>query len=132
MEITDLDVVVPEPKKIRFGGVEYAVPADLPMEIFLRLNQANAIRKEDGSPDQVKQIEVMTDVLSDLFTWELVEKNATPEQIAPIKEQVHKILMRRGSRFVFSLVGSIYKDDDEKADANETDPTAAPAQPDAA
>ncbi len=126
-DIQDLDVIVPEPKRVKFGGVEYELPPDLPMEIFLRINRSGAYVNENGEPDQVKQIESLTDSLADLFTWQLEEKGIPAEARDQVRESVHKVLMRRGARYCFTLVREIYRDDDDAAEESaEADPTTPP------
>lgn len=114
-EVNDLDVVVPAPKRVRFGGTEYDVPADMPMEIFLRVNAAGRIKDDEGNDDQGAQILALGDAICDLFIWEL-EDHITPEQEQEIRANVNKTLRRRGVRYCFTLIGNIYKDDDEEKD----------------
>lgn len=117
-EVTDLDIIVPDPKTVRFGGNEYSVPKDMPMEIFLRMNKAGQIKDEDGEPDQVAQIEALGEVIADLFTFEIEELNPQDERIPSIRESVKRTLMKRGTRYGFSLMRQIYKADDD-ADESE-------------
>ncbi len=125
MDIQDLDVLVPQPKRAKMGGAMYELPADLPMEIFLRLNLAQTAKGEDGEVDMVAQINAVIAVIGDLFTWQLVEQGAPQEQIEAAKGAVEAVVRRRGARYGFSLVQTIYKDDDEKAEeaAAAADPT---------
>lgn len=62
-EIVDLDAVVGPPKKVRLGGTVYVLPGDIPVELYLALNQA-AQAEEAGDGDQV---EILYEQLLDLF-----------------------------------------------------------------
>lgn len=106
MDVTDLDILVPEPKRIKLGGVEYRVPADLPMEIFLRINQAASYKNEDGTDDQVKQLNSLLDSLTDLVLWET--ETTDEDVVKAVQETVQTTLRRRGVRYCFGLVNAIY------------------------
>lgn len=129
MDITDLDVVVPEPKRVKFGGTVYDLPADLPMEIFLRMNLAGTYKTEDGEDDQSKQLQSLISCLTDLFIWEMEDKGEAPEKVDEVRANVERTLKRRGTKFCFTLVREIYREDDQSADqaAAGADPTPPPA-----
>jgi|SRR6185312_6118341 len=112
-EVIDLDVVVPELKKVRLGGKTYKVPGDMPMEIFLRLNRAENIKDEDGSPDNVAQLEALIEVITDLLVWELDDDDTDTE---PTRQRVADVVKSRGIRFTFELMRSIYKPEDDAAE----------------
>lgn len=118
MDVTDLDVVVPEPKRVKFGGVEYAVPADLPMEIFLRVNLAQTYTNEAGDPDMPRQIDSLVDTLTDLLTWEMADS----ENVTEVKNEVRRVLLRRGTKYCFALVGNIYKAEEVEAEDEDGPP----------
>lgn len=121
-DIEDLDVLVPVAKQVRLGGQVYTLPADMPMEIFLRVNLAGRVKDADGEPDQMEQIKQLTSCLVDLFTYEL-----PPDADADAAKQVvHDVLMARGVRYVFELLKNIYKMDEAESDE---DPTEDQAQP---
>lgn len=108
--------MVPDPKQVKFGGVLYHLPADMPMEIFLRINKSAAVRDENGEPDQVRQIDLLADTIADLFLWEQ-EGQLANDELAEHKANVRQTLMRRGTKYGFSLIREIYRADDEADEA---------------
>jgi hypothetical protein len=48
-QMIDLDVVAGLPKRVKIGGRWFLFPADLPVEMYLRINQA--ARAEDAGPE---------------------------------------------------------------------------------
>lgn len=104
--VTDLDVVVPEDRPVRLGGEEYMVPGDIPLEIFLRLNNVGG--DEENEVSESDAAEGMIVVLGDLFAW------CAPEVAQPaIREKVVKVIRGRGVKFMLGIVEAIYKEDEE-------------------
>ena len=67
-EIRDLDVLLPQPIKVRLDGKVWTVPGDLPAPTYLRLRQLAA--EGDVDDDEEAQLAVMAelyDMLLDLF-----------------------------------------------------------------
>lgn len=116
--VKDLDVLVPENKRARLGGVEYELPGDLPLEIYLRIN--NAASKEDEN--EANAIVALLAAVTDLFAWG-VEGDAADA----IKKAVDAALRGRGVPFVMEIIRAIYGEDAEEV-VEEEDPT--PAKPD--
>jgi hypothetical protein len=63
-QITDLDAVLGDPKKVRLGGRIYTLPPDLPVELYLRINQF----AKEGLGD-VEMVERLRDELLELFRY---------------------------------------------------------------
>lgn len=120
-EVKDLDALVPEPKRAKLGGVEYNLPGDLPMEIFLRINKAG----EHESESEAEALEMVISAMSDLFAWE------TPDsEKDTVRNRVSTVLKGRGVEFCLKLTQAIYareeelaqRQQDEAAAATEADP----------
>lgn len=119
-EVTDLDIFVPENKNVKLGGVQYVLPGDLPMEVFLRLNAAGTA--PDGEEaDGAKTLEALLGVMGDLYAW------VAPEDQKPsIKAKVESVLRGRGVKFLMDMVSNVYKEDDVAPVEDDTPPTPAP------
>lgn len=123
-DITDLDVLVPQTKTVLFGGQSYTLPGDMPMEIFLKVNLAGQAKDADGNVDQVKQLDLLIDTISDLFTFEQYDDAGSPRidqlQIDAIRTHVGTTIRRRGVGFALKLMSTIYKADEveESAEGN--------------
>lgn len=63
-EIVDLDVVAGPPKKVRLAGKVYTLPPDLPVELYLRLNQQAQAEMSDH-----EQIVELYNELLELFRY---------------------------------------------------------------
>lgn len=63
-EITDLDVVAGPPRRVRLGGRIYILPPDLPIETYLKINQA--ANREDTQPES-DQFADLYETLLELF-----------------------------------------------------------------
>lgn len=62
--IIDLDLLAPPPKQVRIGGEVYTLPGDIPVELYLRINQFNA----DGAKvTDLEVIQYLHDELLKLF-----------------------------------------------------------------
>lgn len=116
--ITDLDALVPDDKKVALKGETYTVPGDMPLTIYLKVNRA-ASRQEDGA-DQGELLDSMVDAVADLFVWNMAE--GTPER-EQRHAKVRDILMRLGLRTVTQILGKVYPNDDEEE--AESEPIAA-------
>ena len=122
--ITDLDTLVPDDKKVALKGETYIVPGDMPLTTYLKVSRS-ASRQEEGA-DQAELLESMVDAVADLFVWKLAE--GTPER-EERHAKVRAVLMSLGLRTVTQILGKIYPSDDEDlAGAGEGDePIAADA-----
>lgn len=116
--VNDLDVLVPENKRARLGGVEYELPGDLPLEIYLRIN--NAASKEDESESNA--VVAVLAAVTDLFAWG-VEGDAADA----IKKAVDTALRGRGVPFVMEIIRAIYGEDADE-EVVEEDPTPAASE----
>lgn len=109
-EVIDLDALVPEPRKATLGGKEYKLPGDVPMEIFLRQNNAGQTDADGVETTEAIYMERMVQIGADLFAWEY------PDEVKDaIRTEVSKHLRARGVRFILQLTRAIYQDQDEKA-----------------
>lgn len=102
--VVDLDVFVGENKKVHLGGTEYTLPADLPFEIYLRMNLAAELEEES----EAKALEAMLEVVTDLFTTLYADADKPK-----VKEAVGKILRARGIKFNLDIIKAIYREEDE-------------------
>lgn len=111
----DLDALVPEDVNVKLGGVQYTLPGDLPLEIYVRVNKASELEQEDeeGAVDQV------VSAMVDLFAWMYQDK---PEETR-IRADVKKVLRSRGIRFNTGLLQNIYKQDIQDAEDEAEKPT---------
>jgi hypothetical protein len=64
-EIIDLDVVAGPAKKVKLGGQTYTLPPDIPVELYLRLNE----QSKAGQLDEHGQIKELYDELVELFQY---------------------------------------------------------------
>lgn len=112
MKTKDLDVLVPEDREVTFGGAKYILPGDLPLEIFLRLNNLGDEDEDDGSAATT-----MIAIIGDLFAWEAPE--AAKEAIS---QKVAGVVRGRGVKNMLTMVENIYKDEEEdvEPEADET------------
>lgn len=99
----DLDALVPEDVRVKLGGIQYTLPGDLPLEIYIRVNKASELESED----EEAAVEQVVGAMVDLFAWEYKE---TPEE-SRIRTDVQKTLKSRGIRFNTRLLQSIYGSD---------------------
>jgi hypothetical protein len=117
----DLDAFVSSNITVTLDGKEYTLPGDLPMEIYLRVNQASDMEDESES----KALSLLVDTLVDLFTI-LAPEDRKPQ----IQSDVSSVLQRRGVMFSMQLMRHIYGADEEvaadEASEDSADPT--PAQ----
>ena len=81
-EIIDLDELVAAPKKVKLRDTVYTLPAELPVETYLRLRaaeQAAAAAQEAGEDtDENERIEELHDLLLQLFREYQPELEALP------------------------------------------------------
>lgn len=117
--ITDLDVLVPSPKRVRLGGVVYRLPGDMPLETFLRINALASAEGEGRSLESA--VEDTIDAIIDLFTRE-----ALPEANVD-RAKLRSDLTARGFDFVMSLMNHVYP----AAADDEVEPPEGPAAVDA-
>lgn len=112
MKTKDLDVLVPEDREVTFGGAKYILPGDLPLEIFLRLNNLGDEDESDG-----EAATTMIAIIGDLFAWEAPE--AAKEAIS---QKVSGVVRGRGVKNMLTMVENIYKDEEEdvEPEADET------------
>lgn len=88
-EIIDLDVVAGPPKKVRLGGRDWTLPADLPVEIYLKINQAEkdtaaaeqAATARGEKLDETAQFTELRDILLDLFQIHQPTLRALPREL---------------------------------------------------
>lgn len=97
----DLDALVPTDKTVKLGGVEYTLPGDLPLEIYLRMNKAGSLEDED---DKAALDELVGATVA-LFTH--FEKEGDPTVAATVEE----VIRSRGVKFLFEMVNNVYKED---------------------
>lgn len=102
----DLDALVPTDTIVKLGGVKYDLPGDLPLEIYIRINKASDLEKDD----EQAALDVMVDAMVDLFTWLYRDK---PEADR-IRKDVSSVLRSRGVRFNTRLIQNIYGEDIEE------------------
>lgn len=86
-EIVDLDAVVGPPKKVRLGGQVYVLPGDIPVELYLALNQA-AQAETDGEGDQV---EILYEQLLDLFRTHQPDLESLPLSMTQLVQAIPTI-----------------------------------------
>jgi len=93
VNITDLDIVIPEEKVLRIKGKEYTIPGDMPVGIALKLQRCGA----DGNEDKPEAIEGMVEAVLDLLAIrqeidrEELRMNLTMKQISAILEAVNAV-----------------------------------------
>lgn len=104
----DLDALVPDEVTVKLGGVEYVLPGDLPLEVYLRVNKASELEDEDEQAAIAGVLRAMTD----LFSWNYRGK---PEYDS-IRAKVEGVLSTRGVRFNTTLLQNIYGDDAKPAE----------------
>jgi len=68
-EIRDLDVLLPQPIRVKLGGREYLVPGDIPAPTFLRLQELAQEADAEGadSADNLAVMRELYEMLLDLF-----------------------------------------------------------------
>lgn len=101
----DLDALVPEEVTARLGGKDYTLPGDLPLDIYLRINNAGALEDDD----EQAALDGVVNAMVDLFSYNYQTK---PEYEA-IRQQVDGVLRKRGVRFNTRLLQAIYGEDKE-------------------
>lgn len=107
----DLDALVPTDKKVQLGGVMYTLPGDLPLEIYLRVNKASELEKED----EAQALAEAVGALVDLFSYYHIGK---PEY-ENVRTAVESVLRKRGIKFNTELLQNVYS---EVKEAAEPDP----------
>jgi len=114
--IKDLDVLVPENKKVTLRGRVYDLPGDLPMETYLVINAAAGAQEEGAS--EADLMGRLVAALVDLFCWNVPESEKDKR-----RKEVDEDLRGLGVRTITSLLGEIYGDEEpEEADDDEVDP----------
>lgn len=116
--LQDLDLLVAPDKQVKFGGREFTLPGDMPMETFLRINLAG--EKENAA----EQLDELVSAISELFAFVHTDSDLT---ISEIKDHVSKTLRRRGVKYAFKLLGEIYKNDETPKEGEEAPEAEAPA-----
>jgi hypothetical protein len=101
----DLDALVPTDKQVRFGGITYSLPGDIPLEIFVRVNKAQALEEEDRDSEAMEEL---VSALTDLFS----AKSAGRPEYDSVRNTVEQVLRSRGVQFLTSLIQNIYSSDD--------------------
>lgn len=104
----DLDALVPEDVQVKLGGVQYTLPGDLPLEIYVRVNKASELEADD----EEAAVDQVVSAMVDLFAWLYQSK---PEE-SRIREEVRKTLRGRGIRFNTRLLQNIYGASVEQAE----------------
>lgn len=99
----DLDALVPTEKTVKLGGVEYKLPGDLPLEIYLRMNKAGTLENEDDQAALDELVGASVDLFAHL-------KKSDPA-VDDLRSNVEKVLRARGVKFLFELVNNVYKED---------------------
>lgn len=117
--ITDLDTLVPDDKKVHLQGETYVVPGDMPLTTYLKV-QRTATRQEEGA-DQGALLDSMVDAVADLFVWRLPEG----EDRSAKHNRIRDVLMGLGLRTVTQILGKIYPSDDEDLNGDGDEPVAA-------
>lgn len=105
-KITDLDVVAGPDKQVRLGGRVYRLPPDLPVELFLRINQFAEAGGENAS--DASMVQTLYGELLSLF-----QHRDPSVKSLPI-----------GMNTLVAAIGQIYGDQDESAAGEST-----PARP---
>lgn len=119
--VEDLDKFVPQDRKVRLFGEEYLIPGDVPMEAYLRVQNATTWTREDARladlgelPDNRQEGArgpALVDAIADLFVCRLPEA-ARPEA----KAALEKKLMGLGMRTLAGFLSQVYqRSDDESA-----------------
>jgi hypothetical protein len=108
----DLDALVPTDKQVRFGGITYSLPGDIPLEIFVRVNKAQALEDEDRDSEAMEEL---VGSLTDLFS---VKSEGRPEYDS-VRTTVEKVLRSRGVKVLTQLIQNIYSDDEPLKDGEE-------------
>lgn len=114
----DLDALVPTDKTVKLGGIEYTLPGDLPLEIYLRMNKASSLEDDD---DQAALDELVGASVA-LFTHTVSSEQEGNERA----EIVEKVLRARGVKFLFEMVSNIYKEDVRTPPGEEDEESAPP------
>lgn len=114
----DLDALVPDELRVRLGGIDYILPGDLPLEVYLRVNKAGELEDQD----EEAAIRGVLNAMVDLFSWNYQGK----EEYDRIRSEVSGILGQRGVRFNTTLLNNLYseeaKDEAVAEEAGETNP----------
>lgn len=98
----DLDALVPTDKTVKLGGVEYTLPGDLPLEIYLRMNKAGALEDEDDKAALDELVGATVSLFTHMYNDDVAAQNAAT---------VEKVLRSRGVKFLFEMVSNVYKED---------------------
>lgn len=112
--ITDLDALVPSDKTVKFGGREYTVPGDMPLETYLRVQKVNQL--QEANADQEVILNEMVSAVRDLLCWNI------PDHITDVPASVDAQIRRLGLGTVVNLLGTIYTDDEDDAEADALPP----------
>lgn len=109
----DLDALVPEDLEVKLGGINYTLPGDLPLEIYLRMNKAGEMEDED----ETAALDLVVGAMSDLFSWRYKDK---PEGDG-ISRKVEGVLRSRGVKFNLTLLRELYGNVSEEEPQEEGD-----------
>lgn len=104
-QIIDLDVLVPDDKTVKFGGTEYRVPGDMPLETYLRVQRTQTLQNADASETDI--LEAMVTLLCDLLAF------YHPGD-AEVRKTLDKELRRRGVSKLIDLLSAIYPPEDDE------------------
>ena len=99
-QIVDLDALLGDDKRVKLGGKTYTLPADLPVELYLKINRA----AKEGMDDAL-MVETLYDEVLDLFRYKAPDLDALPLSMNQL----------------VGAIGAIYGDKPD--DESEEDPT---------
>lgn len=115
-DVTNLDDLAGPPKRVVLGGVEYLLPGDIPIDLFIEMADAEQ-SFDDEEADELAIIKNLRDRVLELFQFH--------------QEDMESLPPGAGFRTVLQLVGAVYRakgDDEEKPEleaAEEDRPTKA-------
>lgn len=75
----DLDALAPTPKQVRIGGVIYALPGDMPLELFIKVNAFDQRLKAGEDEGQV--VEELYDEVLALFQEHQPDMDSLPRGV---------------------------------------------------
>ncbi len=76
--IIDLDIIAPEGVTIRKGGVDYPIPGDPPVEVWLGLVHAHDEYVTAGGTERADALQLFHDRMLDLFRIESPDLDSLP------------------------------------------------------
>lgn len=108
--IMDLDDLVPPDKTVKFAGIDYVVPGDMPLVTYLKVNRVQSLQAREGEKagDVETALLDMVDAIAELLAW-----NATEADKPVIVEAVSSRLKKRGMAAIIGILGKVYPADDE-------------------